>query len=792
MRFADGTVRQKSLFALLLGVYVVGLGFWTADKVARVGQPDVGFTMDGANLSPTSWAAAAEGLRGGGRVLLVNGIVPTGRTLRGEIPAQLNRRVGETNTLRLLHPGGTVNEVTVHVRPWEWGDVLYAEGTTVALGLLFAVVGVTSFLLRPYTAASWALLAMCTLIGGLLTNLFLQSSSNDALRELYFRLMVGLVSVVPLHGALAFPVAHPVLLRRRWGLAVIYGTGLLVAGAQFAAWEAGWQGAFRYASGTLDTSVLLFSMLCFVGRCSWLAFRGRDPLVAQRARILLLGTLAGVLPVGLANFLRSFGILVVDMRLAYATVGFFLLALGYITVRHDLLNARIAVRRAVIYTAVVVVLTIVAVLLVAVRPYAVAVLLLPLLYWWPRFDAQLNAWLYPKRTRFPELLRSIGAEMLVCRSYGEVLDILAGAPARLCDARSCVAFLLPGVVQSDELLSVRGVSGWSGHRLADEVLVQLMCTTRRDIVRDHVAIEPQYANIKADCYACFARLAAELLLPIVRDKRVIGGLAIGRRETGDVYETAELDALSTVGQQAVQAIVRVEATERLGAREREFADLKRFFPPQIIDQIMARGGAAELRSQRKLVTVFFADLRGFTSFSDSVEPEEVMATLAEYHAAMGRRIAEFAGTVERFAGDGIMVFFNDPVEQPDHIERAVRMALAMRRDIRQLREGWLRKGYAIDVGMGIHSGYATCGFIGFEGRRDYGVIGNVTNLASRLCDAAGAGDILITARVWSEVHNGYRVEPAGELTLKGFHQAQAAYRLLESSDPDQSSIASNQ
>jgi adenylate cyclase len=232
-------------------------------------------------------------------------------------------------------------------------------------------------------------------------------------------------------------------------------------------------------------------------------------------------------------------------------------------------------------------------------------------------------------------------------------------------------------------------------------------------------------------------------------------------------------------QQVVQAIVRIEATERLRAREIEFADLKRFFPPQIINQVMARGGAAELRSQRKLVTVFFADLRGFTSFSDSVEPEEVMATLAEYHAAMGRRINEHAGTVERFAGDGIMVFFNDPVDQPDHIERAVTMALAMRRDIHGLRDTWLRKGYQIDVGMGIHSGYATCGFIGYEGRRDYGVIGNVTNLAARLCDAAGAGEILITARVFGELRNGIRAEPAGELTLKGFHQPQAAYRLLE-------------
>jgi len=779
MRFSEGTLRQKALFALLLGMYLVGLCIWVDDKLSRVGQPDVGFTLDGTSLSPTRWDAAAEGLWGGGRALEVNGLDAVTGPLRKQIHAEMRRVPGETNRVRLQHPGGWVSDVVVHVRPWEWGDVVFAEGTTTALGLLFMIVGVISFVIRPYQASSWALLAMCTILGSLLTNLFLQNNENDLVQELYFRLLVGLAAVTPLHGALAFPVVHPLLLRRRKILALIYGVGLLVAAAQFMAWRAQWQGIFAHVGGGLDTTLLLGSMLCFMARCAWLAFRSRDPLIAQRARILLLGILAGVVPITVANFLRAFGVLVVDMRLANATVGFFLLALGYITVRHDLLNARMAVRRAVIYAVVVGVLTAVAVVLVAVRSYAVALLLLPLLYWWPRFDARLNAWLYPKRARFPELQRAIGGDLLAATTVGAVLETLADAPARLCDARSCVVFVLPGVAGPDEQYAVRGAALPSGPPLADEVLVQLMRTTRKEIRRDHIATEPQYANIKADCYACFDRLGAEILLPIVRDTRAIGGVAIGARHTGDVYEVAEIDALSTIAQQAVQAIVRVEATERLRAREMEFADLKRFFPPQIIDQVMARGGAGELRSQRKLVTVFFSDMRGFTSFSDSVEPEEVMATLAEYHAAMGRRINEFAGTLERFAGDGIMVFFNDPVEQVDHVERAVRMALAMRHDVRTLRQAWLRKGYQIDVGMGLHSGYATCGFIGYEGRRDYGVIGNVTNLAARLCDAAGAGEILITARVYGELRNGVRAEAAGELTLKGFHQPQAAYRLVE-------------
>jgi class 3 adenylate cyclase len=775
MRFRDGTARQRALFVTLVGVYILGLGIAFSDKVERVGRPDVGWVMDGRDVFPTRADAGAAGLYGGGRALRINGVSLEGRLWWHAIRTQLHNHFGDTNTLTLERPDGTVTDVNVPVRALRWPDVFYAEGSTTGLGALFVIVGVVSFLLRPFTASSWALLALCCAIGGVLTSQFVGAGADTFLHVLYFRAMVGFICCVPFHAGLAFPVVHPLLTRRPRILLVIYGLGAAIAVAQVAAWCTDFAGPLGHVGGGLDTSVLLVGMLFLVGRCCILALGTQDPLVTQRARIVLAGVLFGVVPPVILLFVRgALQMVILDIRLAYWSLTLLLLALGYLTARHELLNARMAVRRAVIYAFVVLVLTLLAIFLTAVRPYAVAVLLLPLLYWWPRFDQRLNAWLYPKRARFPDLVRDIGGELAASETVDAVLAVLARAPERLCDARSGIAFLLPG-----EHVYAAGATLQPGRRLADEVLVQLMSTTRREILRDHIAVEPQYAHIKDDCYACFDRLRATLLLPLLRDNRVVGGLAIGARATGDVYAAPELAALSTVTQQAVQAIARVEATERLRHREAEFADLKRFFPPQIIDQVMAKGGAAELRSQRKLVTVFFADLRGFTSFSDSVEPEEVMATLAEYHNAMGRRIAEFAGTLERFAGDGFMVFFNDPVDQPDHVERSVRMALAMRTDMQQLREGWMRKGYQIDVGMGLHTGYATCGFVGYEGRRDYAVIGNVTNLAARFSAAAAGGEILISARVRGELQDGHRTEPAGELTLKGFHQPQAAYRLLD-------------
>ncbi len=783
MQFRDGTVREKALFAVLVGVYILGLIIALQDKVERVGQPDVGWLIERGYVSPTRADASMAGLLGGGRPLRINGvdIERDHHPFATQTVAALRTNLGDSNTLTFQPPRGNIREVTIRVRAWEWKDVLYEEGATAAMGLIFFVVGVTSFLLRPYQTGSWALLSLCTVTGGLLTTLFVPMVRMDLLVPLYFLTLAGVICYMPFHAGLAFPVVHPLLLNHPRVLPIIYGLGFGQACFYLAAFFTDWPGPLEYARPA-GSATLLAAILFFIGRCIQLAVFARDPLVAQRARILLAGTLFGLAPFALVQFMQeTFDALAFDNRFVFLPLSFFLLALGRITVRYELLNARIAARRAVMYAWAVGILTVLAILLSMVRSYAVALLLFPLLYLWPRFEARLNARLYPKRARFPELLRTIGDEMAASTTVDAVLDILAQAPADLCDAQSSVAFIFSGVSGPGE--HIRASEGSAHHdrsTLAEEPLVRLMTTTRKEIFRDHIAVEPQYSNIKDDCYAGFDRLSANILLPILHDNRVVGGLAIGPRTTGDVYEAAEIDAFSTIAQQAVQAIIRVEATERLRARELEFADLKRFFPPPIIDQVMARGGAAELRTQRKLVTVFFADLRGFTSFSDSVEPEEVMATLAEYHTAMGQRIGQFAGTLERFAGDGFMVFFNDPVDQLDHAERAVRMALAMQADVQRLRDGWERKGYQMHVGMGIHTGYATCGFIGYEGRRDYGVIGNVTNLAARLSDAAGPGDILITARVLSELANGsYRTEPAGNLVLKGFHQPQPAYRLLQ-------------
>jgi class 3 adenylate cyclase len=217
--------------------------------------------------------------------------------------------------------------------------------------------------------------------------------------------------------------------------------------------------------------------------------------------------------------------------------------------------------------------------------------------------------------------------------------------------------------------------------------------------------------------------------------------------------------------------------EQLAELER-FGRLKRFFSPQLAELVVSSGGEKLLESHRREITVVFCDLRGFTAFSETAEPEEVMGVLREYHTALGTLIFRFEGTLERFAGDGLMVFFNDPLPCPDPAAQAVRMAVAMRQQMGELTEKWRKRGHQLGFGVGIAQGYATLGMIGFEGRVDYGAIGPVTNLASRLCDAAQGGQILISQRVYTALEELVEAELAGELPLKGFHKPVPTFNVV--------------
>lgn len=204
---------------------------------------------------------------------------------------------------------------------------------------------------------------------------------------------------------------------------------------------------------------------------------------------------------------------------------------------------------------------------------------------------------------------------------------------------------------------------------------------------------------------------------------------------------------------------KVREVERLNT-------LRRFVTPQLAEVLMA-GGDDILRSHRREITVLFCDLRGFTTFSETAEPEEVMAVLKEFHDAVGPMIFEFEGTITQFTGDGMLVIFNDPIELDDPAWSAVQLAVAMRDRTAELSEQWRRRGHDLTLGIGIAVGYATCGEIGFEGRTEYTAIGTVVNLSARVCGIAPGGQILVTNRVHAAVEDRVEARTLGEIEFKG-------------------------
>jgi class 3 adenylate cyclase len=230
----------------------------------------------------------------------------------------------------------------------------------------------------------------------------------------------------------------------------------------------------------------------------------------------------------------------------------------------------------------------------------------------------------------------------------------------------------------------------------------------------------------------------------------------------------ELDEWNrTLAEKVNQQLIELQRMERL----------KRYLSPQIAKRISA--SEEELfKTHRREITVVFLDLRGFTAFSDSAEPEEVMDFLRHYHSEMGALVFKYEGTLERFMGDGMVVVFNDPIPYEDHVQRAARMSLDMRNRVKELRSAWLKKGYDLDLGVGLATGYATLGTLGFEGRLDYGTIGNLPNLAARLCAEAKGGQILTDRKTMSKLDDLFVAQALEEVRLKGISRPVTAYNIM--------------
>jgi adenylate cyclase len=384
--------------------------------------------------------------------------------------------------------------------------------------------------------------------------------------------------------------------------------------------------------------------------------------------------------------------------------------------------------------------------------------------------ARDNENLREQRRAVGEVLRA------VARSEGlqPVLDEIVEAAKRLCAGEHAQLYLA-----EDDLFRIVSESGdlQAGYEYAEEHPHARDRTT----VVGRVALTGetvQIPDVLADVDYSFegqkiVGYRALLGVPIVLDDELIGAIAVGRNIPG-AFADEQVELVKTFADQAAIAIANAWLID---AVERQRTELSRFVSPQVAELISSKEGEQLLAGHRAYISCLFCDLRGFTAFAETAAPEELFEVLRTYHETLGELIPACEGTLEHFAGDGVMVFFNDPLAVEDHELQAIRLALAAQERFTGLAQVWRKRGTDLGLGIGIEAGYATLGRIGFEGRYDYGALGPVTNLASRLSTRAAAGQILIGQRLFGAVEEMVDAAPVGELDLKGFGRPVSAYEV---------------
>ena len=775
--------RVRNAVVVVLALFFISLCSWSVISTQSwIDRPFPGFLVLKNNLVAQVWLPEWEGFKRG---LQVGDIIVSVDGQPVTNAAELDRivmksRLGDDLSYSVIR-GRQEIEFTIPVSLFTQRDYLAVFGLFMFLGLGFFSIGLIVFYLKPRLLASWSFLLFGASVGITCASVPEYCTNHKDILPL-----VGWPLVGP--SVLLVSLYFPVTIERRSHLA----TALFLA-TPFVAF-------FYFYSFWTDVSLFLVADSVFLVHAFLCAaygvflmcrsfLRTPDPLTRQKGKVVLFGFIVAVAG-SLIGVVGTFVLKTMNVYHYYwlfPAVFMIPVSLGYAIVKHNLFDVDLLIRRSATYflvTGVVVALFfgLIATLSIGLQYVtgqssqiaAVISTLLLVMIFRPlrdRVDRIIDRRFFREKYEYratiqkasEALVSIIELEPLLDKLIDTVVEALKIEQGSILLRQEEPERFVVAIARNRETPDTASVLE------ADHPIVQHLEARRKSIQINDVQDLDEFSEDREFILGMMKEFNIVLLIPVLYEQRLIGIFDLSAKKSGAWYSSEDIDLLQT--------LMNSTAVSIINARKVEESKVARFLSPRLA-KAMIHGYEELTRIKRKRLTVFFSDVRGFTALSDEIEPEETVDLLKHYLSEMTGLIHEYEGTLDKFMGDGIMVFFGDPVDQEDHAARAVKMAVAMQRKMGELQAQWSRAGRKpLSIGIGINTGYVTVGGIGSEQHLDYTVIGNQVNLAARLESVAAGGEIIISHATYGEVGELVEVEDRGEVTVKGLARPVKIYRV---------------
>lgn len=749
-----GSIRSRVAFLLVVLIAIVISTICVGKAVHLVYKPFAGFFINQRlfvnNIGQYDWPGIQAGLKYPDRLLKANNKVLS--SIEDFDNIVNNTIVGKPITYNIQREDQVI-EMTIQTMRFTWKDLLISYGPAFFSGIIFMLIGVVVYIMKPDTATSWVFLIACFSLSISMVTSFGVQFLNIARISIFIQ---ALIPAAGIHFAMVFPEKSKIVEKRPGVQTIPYIISLLLCIPLL----------FTYPKSSLlflFSGIRIYEVMAaviFIGSVLHVYIKKTSVIARQRAKIVLFGAcFAFPIPVFgllLGNFGITFIGMAVQSNLTDLPLIFFPASIAYAIAKHNLFDVDVYIKRAVGYVIMTALVgfTYFAIQVgvkTALQPffgeysekvYPVIFALLIVFLFHPinrRVQKTVDKLFYRKKFDYKTTITKVSHALTSMLDLNEVVKkIIDTVRKEMFIDRAGVVLFEPAKKEcqtlfiADEAQEMR-VNGDECIKY-DDPLVELLSRDKKMITVYDIEEDPYYSDVKETCRDRFSRMGVSMVLPIIYQDEVKGALALGYKKSGHFYTREDIDLMNTLANHGAVAIENAKLVDRIKKEEIVRTNLSRYLSPQIVDHIIKKDVEVNLGGNRKVVTVMFLDIVGFTALSERLQPEEVVSILNEYFKEMSNAIFRWEGTLDKFIGDEIMAFWGAPIGQPDHAELAVRCALNISKALDELREKWKREGRpVIDCGIGLNTGEVLVGNIGVEGKKmDYTIIGDTVNLASRI------------------------------------------------------------